>query len=317
MMATEKEEDRELRKEIAAPPKNEGTIFSKSLQFFVVPLGIVVICVGIYLLFTYLARGPQRSTRDIVIDLRDSGVKARAQAALELAEVLRRTKPEDLRRSSPTLVKDLIETYRAVPPDPPVTDVLAAGAGINIRILVIECLGLMGDNEAAPFLLEEAKGGKEELRPYAIRALGICGDAEVVPDVIAMLDSPSPSIRKFAANALGALRDRRAVDALKAKLGDSQPDVQWNAACALGFYFSDPSAAPVLRGMLDRTTVAKAVGTDSYARDLVAAAMVNAMNAVVALKDRSFEDVLKGLSKDDPDMKVRMAASQALSHLGK
>jgi hypothetical protein len=45
--------------------------------------------------------------------------------------------------------------------------------------------------------------------------------------------------------------------------------------------------------------------------------MVNAMNAVVAMKDRSFEDVLKGLSKDDPDMKVRTAASQALTHLGK
>ncbi len=310
------DKDREIRKQIAAGGgSDQGTIFTRALQFFVVPLGIVTIAIGIYLFFTYLAGGPKRGPAEIIKDLREGGPKSRAQAALELAEVLRRT-PDALKKF-PGLVQDLIVTYEALPPDAPMNDALSVGAPLHIKILVVQCLSLLGDPSAVPLLLREAKQGPLELRPYCISALGGCRDTRVVPDLIAMLDSESATIRKYSANALGMLRDGRAVDPLKAKLGDSATDVQWNAACVLGYYFRDASAVPVLKAMLDRPTVETAVGKNEYTAELIVERMVTAMNAVVSLGDEGFRPTLEAISKNDPDQKIRIAASQALAKLGK
>ncbi len=313
-MATENEQERDLRKEIVKGAPEQGTIFTRSLQFFVVPLGIVVVCVGIYLLFTYMAGGPQRSTADIIKDLKEAGPKGRAQAALELAEVLRRAQGNKLPFDGRD-THQLIDVYESLPSQDAPSAVLEAGSPMHIKILIIECFALVADPAAVPLLLKEAKGGHEVLRPYCIRALGGCRETSVVPDLVAMLDSDSATIRKYAANSLGMLRDARAVAPLKAKLADASADVQWNAACVLGFYFGDASGKDVLRSMLDRGAVEKVVGGNEYARELSREAMVIAMNAIVALEDASFAPALEGLSTSDPDEKVRFAASQALTKL--
>jgi HEAT repeat protein len=280
----------------------------------VVPLGIVTIGIGIYLIFTYLAGGPARGTAEIIKDLREGGPNGRSQAALELAEVLRRN-PDALK--NPALVRQLMEAYEAIPAEGPRSALLEAGSPLHIKILIVQCLSLVADPVAVPLLLKEAKGGQEELKPYCIGAIGACGDTGAVPDLIAMLDSESPTIRKYAANALGMLRDSRAVAALRARLGDSKTDVQWNAACVLGFYFRDPDVVPILKSMLDRPSVERAVGSNEYSRELIVQAMVTAMNAVVALKDESCRPALQAISSSDPDQKVRIAAQQALAKLGK
>jgi HEAT repeat protein len=185
---------------------------------------------------------------------------------------------------------------------------------MHIKILLVQCLGFIGDREAVPFLLEQARSGPSEVRPHAVDALGPCGDSSAVPDLIKLLDSDSVEVRKFAPRALGMLGDDRAVEPLRKRLGDAHPDVQWNAACALGYYFRDPSGAPLLRQMLDRRHVAGVVKGD-HAELKIANAMVAALNAVVSLGDKGFLPAVEGVAKGDPNPSVRHAAQQAMNRL--
>lgn len=310
----DQDQDRELRKRIAeSEAADQGSIFTRALQFFVVPLAIVAACLVVYLSFKWMSGGGVRGTPDIIRDLREGGPKARAQAALELAEVLRRD--PDAVKKDPSLVGQLVEAYRSLPSDPAPAAILEVGAPLHIKILLVQCLGLIGDPAAVPLLIEEAKTAREELRPHCIQAVGGCKDPSVVPDLVKLLDSDSGVIRKYAANALGMLRDRRAIEPLKGRLGDARADVQWNAACALAFYFQDGSGIPVLHRMLDRTILTQTIGKDDNATELVSQAMVTALNAVVALGDPQFLATVEGLAKNDPDAGVRFTASKALDRM--
>ncbi len=157
-----------------------------------------------------------------------------------------------------------------------------------------------------------------EARITTIWALGSSGDPTVVPRLQPLFESTDAGIRKMVVYALGALPGDAQLATLRTALGDEAPDVRWNAAIALARH-GDHEGVPVLRQMLDRTyveqTVKREVRLDADV-DPVADVMISGLRALAALKDASLRASIEELSQQDPSMKVRQAALEALKVIG-
>jgi HEAT repeat protein len=156
-----------------------------------------------------------------------------------------------------------------------------------------------------------------EARISAIWALGSSGDPTVVPRLAPLVTSDDAGIRKMAVYALGALPGDEQVIPLRTALQDTQPDVRWNAAVALARHNS-PAGEGVLREMLDRTLVEGTVvrGVSQFAdQNPVDEVIISGIRAAAALKSEGLRPAVEKLSQQDPSMKVRTAALEALSDM--
>src|SRR5262249_53699678 len=91
-----------------------------------------------------------------------------------------------------------------------------------------------------------------------------------------------------------------------------QIDVTWNAAVALA-RMNDPSGAEVLHSMADREFVERASQSeDPGSRSEV---LVTAVQAIVMIEDKGSIPALEKLAAQDPDLRVRQAAIEALAKL--
>jgi HEAT repeat protein len=90
-------------------------------------------------------------------------------------------------------------------------------------------------------------------------------------------------------------------------LEDPVTDVRWNAAIALAS-LKDPSGLPVLRAMIDRTSLAR----QPLTTDQVEAAMTNALKALALLRDPESRPLIQKIAQNDPNLRVRDAARRAL-----
>src|SRR3974377_2181876 len=77
-------------------------------QFFLFPLIIIAICIGIFLLFGYLTY-KQASPKDYLNDIRTGSERSRWQSAYELSNAVS-TQKDKLRDTD--FVNDLIKTYQ-------------------------------------------------------------------------------------------------------------------------------------------------------------------------------------------------------------
>jgi HEAT repeat protein len=110
---------------------------------------------------------------------------------------------------------------------------------------------------------------------------------------------------------LGLLQDARALPALQAALNDNHQDVRWNAALALA-RFQDASGVEILHRMLDRKSLNSSSEINEQQKS---EAIINAARAVALLKDSSARPLLEELKANDPDVKVRSAAIEALKEI--
>src|SRR5213593_2793380 len=188
-------------------------------QFFLVPVVIVALCVGIIVMFG-LITGESRTARDYLEEVKAGKGSRRWQAAFELSKYLNHkngARPED-----PRLARDLGAAFRSAKEDDP-----------RVRQYLALAMGKLRDTSAVEPLVESLDDSDADTRLYAIWALGELRDARAVEPLLKLGDSPDPQIRKMVAYSLGTLQDSRAVPHLKAALNDKSPDVSWNAALAL------------------------------------------------------------------------------------
>src|SRR5215467_4496686 len=125
-------------------------------QFFLFPLIIIAICVGIFLLFGYLTMD-QRSPKEYLSDIQTGSESKRWQAAYELSVYSEKVK------LTPEFVGDLIAAYRGAK-DPKVQGYLALA------------LGNAKDKRAIPSLVEGLEGSDVENQINTLMALGLIGD---------------------------------------------------------------------------------------------------------------------------------------------
>jgi HEAT repeat protein len=288
----------------SALPPVEGpraTVPFLVLQFFLFPLGIVAVCVAVFVVFGLIA-GESRGARDYLAEIRSGSANRRWQAAFELSKVLQAGNDKAL--ADPKLAAEAVTLFRESSRDDP-----------RVRRYLALALGRLGNPEAVPELLAAARPAEKEghtadpdTRIYAIWALGAIGDTGAVPELVALAGEDDPGIRKAAVHALGGFAGEETRDALRRALTDSTEDVRWNAALALARH-GDETAETVLLEMLDRAHLEMVKELSAEQRE---EAVLQAVAAAAALPRPGVRAALERLRDGDPNLKVREAARRAL-----
>lgn len=276
-----------------------------AVQFFLIPLAVVAAVVLVYGGFRLLLSN-ERTPEELLNDIRVGGRERRWPAAYELSRLMA---DPDVQGEYPGLGSALVRAFAdSKGDDPRVRRYLALAIG-----------GLQSPPpDAVPQLIEGLGDADSETRISVIWALASLGDPMVVPHVEALYASDDAGIRKMVVYALGSFPGGQAHGTLRSALDDPAADVQWNAAVALARH-GRADGIPVLRRMLDRPYVARAVtrvpmeGDDI---DPVSAVMISSLEAIGALGAEELRIEVASLKDRDESLKVRQAAMAALERLG-
>jgi PBS lyase HEAT-like repeat-containing protein len=109
------------------------------LQFFLFPLGIVAVCVAVFVIFGLIA-GENRTARDYLAEIRSGSANRRWQAAFELSKVLQSGRDPAL--ADPRLAAEALTLFQESTKDDP-----------KVRRYLALALGRLGDKRAVPALL--------------------------------------------------------------------------------------------------------------------------------------------------------------------
>jgi HEAT repeat protein len=266
------------------------------MQFFLVPLLVVAVCVGIFFLFSMLTF-ERKSPADYLADVKGGATRERWQSAFELSRAVARIPPG---REREKLAADTLEVFTRLHSDRP--------GDRDVKRYLALVLGRLQGRSAIPALEESARDADPMVRLYSVWALGMLGDSGAVPVVIEESQSEDPGARKMAAYVLGKIGDARALPRLTAMTADHAADVRWNAAIALA-ELHDAGGKEVLRSMLDRRSLARQA---EHLRPIQAEeAMISAAKAEALLGDAEALPILEGLAKNDESLRVRDAARRA------
>ena len=265
------------------------------LGLFVVPLLVVLLCVAVFIGFGYIALDRQK-TSDYLNDLQAGWKPRRVQAAYELSKILV-ADPHAL-DEEPGARAELRRLFKE-------TD------DADLRRYLALVLGRTRDPQAVPLLTAALKDGDDRTRIYALWALGALGDRSAREPLVATLADPDPGIRKTAAYALGEVGDKSVIPRLEPLLADGTPDVRWNAALSLARLGSD-AGVPVLETMADRRLLGQVPEITPEQQE---EAMVSALHALAAVAGEGERPLFVRLSREDPNLKVRQAALEALAAL--
>lgn len=282
--------------ESLSPPTVEEEESSSPLRaffgLFIIPLLVVLICVGVFVGFGWIAYDHQ-DIDGYLNDMRSSWRPRRAQAAYELSKIL-------------VADPDALTEHPGAPAE--VRRLFLAAEDVEIKRYLALVLGYTHDPEAVPVLTDALEAeGDSQTRIYLLWALGRIGDSSAVPALMGELGSDDSGIRKVAAYALGELGDEVAIPRLEAMLDDGTADVRWNAALAVS-RLGSREALPVLYRMLDRSLIGTVPDITPEQQEET---MIGALGALARLDDSNSLEVFDRLAESDPSYRVRQAAIDA------
>lgn len=289
-----------MNEEPMTTPELEESESSSPLRafvgLFIIPLLVVLICVGVFVGFGWIAYDHQ-DLDGYLNDLRSSWRPRRAQAAYELSKIL---------VADPDALTDQPEAAAEV------RRLFLDAEDVEIKRYLALVLGYTHDPQAVPVLADAlAEEGDSQTRIYLLWALGRIGDSSAVPALMNELGSDDSGIRKVAAYALGELGDPVAVPRLEAMLNDGTADVRWNAALAVS-RLGSREAAPVLHRMLDRDHTGKVPEITPEQQEET---MIGALGALARVDGAGALEVFDRLAESDPSYRVRQAAIDARKYV--
>jgi HEAT repeat protein len=307
----------------AAPRNALAAAPALAVQFFLIPLAVVAIAVGIYVGFRSML-ADTRTPQDYLAEIRNGGMARQWPAAYELSQLMDDPKV----RSDKALAIALVKAFDdARDDDPRVRKYLALAIGRLEPPLPPEAVSVLlksldvPEKPWTPDVWSRINGWTAEMNEAHIStiwALGASGDASVVPRLQPLYASPDAGVRKMTVYALGALPGDAQLVTLRTAVQDPVADVRWNAAVALARHGSHDGVG-VLRQMLDRQYVEQAVRREvrqDEDDDPVADVMISGLRAAATLKDAALRPSIATLSQEDRSLKVREAAMEALRVMG-
>src|SRR5262245_57592829 len=256
-------------------------------QFFLFPLIIIAICIGIFLLFGYLTY-EQKTAQEYLNDVRTgSEWCCRWQSAYELSNMIS-SQREKLRNTD--FVSNLIKVYESSRDGDP-----------RIRRYLAATMGHLGDPRAVPALIGGLNDSDADNQMNNLLALGSIADKSATSDVAQRLTSSDPAVRKVAAFALSAIKDPSASHELQVALNDGSDEVRWYAAIALA-QINDASGAEILMKLIDHAYLDQLQG---FAVEQKNQLLINAVKCLGILKFQPAKDRILALSQTDSDLAVR------------
>lgn len=286
---------------VSIPPPDELIEVKKPTslliaQFFLFPLIIIAICIGIFLLFGYLTY-EQKTAQEYLSDVRNgSELCCRWQSAYELSNMISSQK-EKLRTTD--FVNDLVKVYEG-----------SREGDVRVRRYLALTMGHLGDPRAVPALIEGLSDTDSENQMNNLLALGSIGDKSATPSIVQRLTSTDPAVRKMAAFVLSAIKDPAASRELEIALNDANDEVRWYAAIALA-QINNAAGADVLMKLIDRGYLDQLQGFTGEQKNQL---LINAVKCLGILKFQAAKDRIHALSQSDPDLGVRDASIEALKN---
>jgi hypothetical protein len=285
----------------ARPPQSdERSDLKVVLQFFIVPLSLVVVLVSVFFGLQILrGRPPDSATTLRALEeyhgflARYVGEVKRWQSGYDLSLLLRADDPGPIR----ALVPNLTAAFREA----------GERGDVELRRYLALALGRSDDPRAVASLRAGLGDRDAETRLFACWGLLEIGDRAALPDLRAALADADPGVRKMAIYAVGRMGDRSSQPALRSALADPEADVRWNAALALS-RLGDAAAVPVLVDLL-RASVS---GTDSEEAGARHERALNAIRGLALLRAPEGRAPLGQAAATADDPGVREAARAVL-----
>jgi|GEM_PF-2955004 len=295
------------------------------VQFFAIPMLIVVMAVGVFFGVSLMIGSGPKSAADFAELLQSETVTRRWHAAFELSARLKDGVPDEFR--DPKLIAALcsaLERARKEKQDPP-----------KMAVTTLLLIGRVGDSTAVPAVRDALTDPHPWVRSYAVSALAALGDAESRETMVKLVGDEDPSTRQAALVALASLEQRGNVAyhlspelraMLKQAVGDRAEDVRFSAALLLANVNERHSALPVLKTMLDRDYLEKIVPKERMDTRLSGVSryrvhsnvILRGLNAVERLDCGDDEEVVAAVRKlsesaTEGDSDVRYRAQQLLT----
>ncbi len=265
--------------------------FSLFLKLFIVPAGIVAVALGIFLLGTFALQHP-KTAEQYLQELKSDSTSRRWQSAYELSRMLAQGQNIQFNAG---LREELVKTFDESRKD-----------DSQLKQYLALVLGHLKEKSAVPALSRAVHDPSVDVRVYSLWALGNIEDPSGGPAALEALSDQDQGVRRMAVGALSALRYEPAKFALEKNLEDeSHQALRYDSALALA-RLKDPKAVPVLLEMMGL----KASG--GAGDEIIQSAKLSAIEGYKELKDEKLREKVMDLSKNEPDLKVREAAMQAL-----
>jgi len=322
------------------PTEERSPLVVLALQFFVIPLLIVVFCVCLYFIFRWLTY-ERRDVNDYLSALNAPSVSSRQEAAFALLNYIQEAKRwQSLSDLNDQLRFDRQKFLRENPEFAPKLIALfkdARGKDPKVLQYLSQVLSLVGGPEASEALLETLKeGGSPEQDIFVMIALGKLGDGRAVPLILERLNSSDPGVRYAALFSLGFFPEPESVKALNQGLNDPDPLAGWNAAFSLARLSGAKNAprhreaVPVLKRLLDYGFVQRIAGGATPAQNALGKPVeegnrgpilsqaqvelyrIRAVQLLGIFLDDSLRVDLQKVAENDPQLGVRQAAIDVL-----
>ena len=288
----------ELDKKEEETPKSFFNVIVHS--FFIIPFLITVFCLILFSGIRLLTR-ENRTAYDYIKDVKIGGLTKRWQSAFELSKILSNPKllPKDT-----TFYSDLSLSFQQAKYDDD-----------RIRQYLALAMGRTKKKEFVKPLLEALKeeSNHEENLVAIIYALGMLSDKSTATPLYDFMDHPNKRVRSMVTVALGNIGNRDAIKFLYKNLNDSEVNVQWGAALSLA-HFSDGAGKNIILKMLTREYYNNFEQVD---KEEVKNLMLSAITAATQLNDIDINKVIVTLAKEDPSMKIRVKAKEAMERNGR
>jgi HEAT repeat protein len=187
---------------------------------------------------------------DAVIEIADLAERAAIQPLMAMAN----DASEDVKLAVASTLGFLGERFKDATPVPTLVEMLKrAGDNNDVKLRIIEALGIIGDPQVGMLLAEEIdhQASNPDVLKEVIGAIGKVKYKAAAKRLVKYLDHDEEAIRLATATALGEVGDPSIIDALFTAANDVSSEVAGNAIIAIG-KIGDKSCLARLFEMLEQ-----------------------------------------------------------------
>ena len=276
-------------------------------SFFVIPFIIACFCVVVVAIF-FLLTSENEDVYDHINKIKTGSRTVRWQSAFKLSDSRWQSAFElskSLSKPNPIVFEDRFVAEMIGVFNSPITK----ADDKRVRSYLAIAMGQTGNPKFAPPLREalEQKNNQDNLVSI-ISALGSLKDSKAVSKIHSYVDHPQPEVRLATVITLGNIGQLDSIQYLQEALNDTEENVRWDAAIALA-KMGDSSGQQVILHLLNREYLGTFPEVDPYEQNQI---ILVAIKAASYIKHPVLIEMIKKLSENDSNMKVRNAAMEAL-----